>query len=281
MLTQRLDVENFSKFRNKQNISLGAVCCTTSGITAYLKPFEEAAQKRQDKGQFWWELRACDYYDAFEKPKIFWPDIAKFPRFSWDEKGQFVNNQGYILPTNDRSLLGILQSRVCWFCITRLCAPLGERIGLLIYRHFTQYITNLPIATLNEVQCATISKLAQQLTETANQRYQVRRKTAYRIQNDLGMPQARLNRRLEVWWELSFKEFRDELLKVFKRDIPLKDRDDWEGLLRERSNEIERLTKEIVRLETELNKAVYEAYGLNDEEIKLIEQETKYQYGEW
>jgi hypothetical protein len=68
---------------------------------------------------------------------------------------------------------------------------------------------------------------------------------------------------------------------VFKRDIPLKDRDDWEGLLRERSNEIEWLTKEIVRLEAELNKAVYEAYGLNDEEIKLIEQETKYRYGEW
>jgi hypothetical protein len=36
-----------------------------------------------------------------------------------------------------------------------------------------------------------------------------------------------------------------------------------------------------VRLETELNKAVYEAYGLKDEEIRLIEQETKYQYGEW
>jgi hypothetical protein len=35
------------------------------------------------------------------------------------------------------------------------------------------------------------------------------------------------------------------------------------------------------RRETELNKAVYEAYGLNDGEIELIEQETKYQYGEW
>ena len=26
--------------------------------------------KRYDKGEFWWELRACDYYDAFDKPKI-------------------------------------------------------------------------------------------------------------------------------------------------------------------------------------------------------------------
>ena len=41
------------------------------GLAAYLKPFEEAARKRQDKGQFWWELRPCDYYDAFEMSKIF------------------------------------------------------------------------------------------------------------------------------------------------------------------------------------------------------------------
>jgi hypothetical protein len=61
----------------------------------------------------------------------------------------------------------------------------------------------------------------------------------------------------------------------------VKDRDEWETLLRECTAEIEKLTGEIVRLETELNAAVYEAFGLNEAEIALIEQETKYQYGEW
>jgi hypothetical protein len=49
----------------------------------------------------------------------------------------------------------------------------------------------------------------------------------------------------------------------------------------ERSAEVSLLTDEIVRLETELNEAVYEAFGLDEEERKLIEQETKYRYGEW
>jgi len=71
------------------------------------------------------------------------------------------------------------------------------------------------------------------------------------------------------------------VVKSFKRDIAVKDRDGWETLLRERTAEIEKLTGEIVRLETELNAAVYEAFGLNEAEIALIEQETKYQYGEW
>jgi hypothetical protein len=251
------------------------------GLAAYLKPFAEAARRRLDKGQFWWELRPCNYYEAFEKPKILWPDIARFPRFSWDEHGQFVNDKGFLLLPTDMSLLGILLSRACWFCITRLCSPLAERMGLIIYRHKIQFITHLPIPSLTDTQRNHIGKLAQQLTETANQRYEVRRKTTHRIANDLGNSQAKLNQRLTTWWELSFKEFREELVKVFRRDVPLKDRDDWEALLRERTAEIGRLTNEIVRLETELNEAVYEVFGLDDEEQALIERETKYRYGEW
>jgi len=142
-------------------------------------------------------------------------------------------------------------------------------------------MTHIPIPPLTDTQRDHIGKLAQQLTETAKQRYEVRRKTTHRIVNDLGTSQAKLNQRLTTWWELPFKEFREELVKVFRRDIPLKDRDDWEALLRERTAEIGSLTNEIVRLETELNEAVYEAFGLDEEERALIEQETKYRYGEW
>jgi type I restriction-modification system DNA methylase subunit len=250
-------------------------------LATYLYPFAEAARKRLDKGQYWWELRACEYYDAFENAKIFWPDIAKFPRFSWDEQGLVVNDIGFILLPADLSLLGILQSRVCWFCITRLCSPLAERVGAIIYRLKSQFITHLPIPSLVDEQRNYIGELVRQLTKVAQQRYQMRRKVTHRIRQDLGIPQAKLNQRLQTWWKLSFKEFREELVKVFKRDIPLKDRDDWEQLLQERSADIRRMTEEISRLEIELNKAVYAAFCLDDEEIELIEQEIKYQYGEW
>jgi len=251
------------------------------GLSVLLEPFAEAARKRYNKGQFWWELASCAYYEVFDQPKIFWPDIAKFPRFSWEEEKQFLNNTGYLLVPPDISLLGILQSRVCWFCITRCFQPLGERKGLIRYRHFTQYMERLPIPSLTDTQRETIGTLAQQLTATAKQRYQVRRKTTHRIQNDLGTPQGSLNQRLAMWWELPFKEFRSEIVKVFKHDIPLKDRDDWETLLRERTAEIGKLTDEIIELETLLNAEVYAAFGLNDDEIRLIEEETKYSYGEW
>jgi hypothetical protein len=95
------------------------------------------------------------------------------------------------------------------------------------------------------------------------------------------MEQARLNQKLELWWELSFQEFRMEVARLFKREIPLRERDEWEELLRERGSEIRSLTDEIIRLETALNAAVYAAFDLTPEEITLVEQETKYAYGEW
>ncbi|MGH2497191.1 MAG: Eco57I restriction-modification methylase domain-containing protein, partial [Ktedonobacteraceae bacterium] len=157
-------------------------------IAQYLEPFANNARKRQDKGQYWWELRPCDYYNAFDMPKIFWPNITKFPRFSWDERGQFVNNKGFIALPDDESLLGILQSKVCWFCITRLCMPLGERAGLVRYQQNTHKLVLLPIPSFSTLQQNNVIELVKKLTNTAQQRYEVRRKTTYRIAHDLGTP---------------------------------------------------------------------------------------------
>lgn len=75
----------------------------------------------------------------------------------------------------------------------------------------------------------------------------------------------------------SFAAYRDSK----KRDIPLKERGEWEEMLQEERAKIARLTARIVVLEMKLNAAVYAVFGLNEEEQRLIEQETKYQYGEW
>ena len=38
-------------------------------LTKHLSLFQEKAKIRTDQGQYWWELRACVYYDEFEKQK--------------------------------------------------------------------------------------------------------------------------------------------------------------------------------------------------------------------
>ena len=71
-----------------------------------------------------------------------------------------------------------------------------------------------------------------------------------------------------------------EVRKAFKREIPLRQRDDWEGWLAPVAPRHEGRTAEIVRLETQLNARVYALFDLTPVKIKIIEESTKYRYGE-
>ena len=53
-------------------------------VAMHLLPFKEKAEKREDQGDFWWELRACSYIAEFEKPKIIFSEIVSEPQFFYD-----------------------------------------------------------------------------------------------------------------------------------------------------------------------------------------------------
>jgi len=71
-----------------------------------------------------------------------------------------------------------------------------------------------------------------------------------------------------------------ELQKVFKQDIPLKERDAWEEWLAAQRATHAQQTADIIRLETDLNARVYALFDLSPAEIALIGASTKYRYGE-
>ena len=117
-----------------------------SAIASYLKPFSEKALKRCDKGDYWWELRTCDYYEEFEKPKIMFPDIALRGNFALDGEGKrYCANTVYIISNSETYLLGILNSSLITFYYKNILST--YRGGYL--RFFTQYLKILPIRTIN------------------------------------------------------------------------------------------------------------------------------------
>ncbi|MEI7769188.1 MAG: Eco57I restriction-modification methylase domain-containing protein, partial [Chloroflexales bacterium] len=249
-------------------------------LAAQLAPFADAARKRLDKGEFWWELRSCDYYAEFEQPKIVWPDIAKYPRFSWDDTGGFTNDKGFFVVPDSPYILGVLQSRALWLCIAHLCVALGERAGSVRYQQKRQFISRLPIPDAPDSDRQAIGDLAMAITAEAQARYGLHRRARYRILSDLGAAGKGLNQKLTAWWELDFPAFRAEVQKVFKRDIALRDRDDWEEWLGIQREQHRQRTAAIIAGEVELNRRVYQLFDLSAEEIRLIEESTKYQYGE-
>ncbi|WP_129629880.1 Eco57I restriction-modification methylase domain-containing protein [Candidatus Oscillochloris fontis] len=255
------------------------LCERYPSIAAYLEPFAAEATARSDKGDYWWELRACSYYDVFTKPRIYWPDIAKFPRFSWDTSNTYLVNTGYIATVDDPWILGYLSSRCAWFLISHTAASLGERAGVTRYRLIDQYMRPLPIPDAPAAEREAIGALALRISEAAKVRYALHRRVRKRISSDLGGGK-KLNQRLTAWWDLDFAGFRSEVQKVFKRDIALKERDEWEEWLSLQCAAHRQHSAAIIAGERELNARVYHLFDLTPDEIALIEAHTKYGYGE-
>ena len=125
-------------------------------IHAHLKSFEQPLRARQDKGQHWWELRACDYYEEFERPKIVVQCIAYYSQFAFDDRALYVNNKAIVIPTDDLYLLAILNSRVTWWIINRTFQHMKDD-GLSVD---VQFLKHLPVPTVPDGLRTDISRLA-------------------------------------------------------------------------------------------------------------------------
>jgi adenine-specific DNA-methyltransferase len=114
-------------------------------VFKHLKQYQEDLEKRWDKGDHWWELRACAYYDMFKNPKIVYPDIAKESRFSFSEGTQYFGNTCYFIPSGDNALLGLLNSKVIWFYYSKVASVLGDAGKGGRLRWFSQDVVKIPI----------------------------------------------------------------------------------------------------------------------------------------
>jgi predicted type IV restriction endonuclease len=117
-----------------------------------LTPKKDKSAKRGRKpGRYaWYEIQDdVAYFDVFDGPKIFFPDIAKSPRFSLDEGDHYLANTAYCLGTDDRYLLGTLNSRLFWFAISNISIPFGVRAGEYRYRLIYQYMEKVPIREID------------------------------------------------------------------------------------------------------------------------------------
>jgi hypothetical protein len=82
----------------------------------------------------------------------------------------------------------------------------------------------------------------------------------------------KLTTRLQESWTLpDFAAFRAEVKKVFKADIPLAERSAWEDWINRDRAEIARLSAEIAGAEAQIDRIVYELFGLTNSEILLLE----------
>ncbi len=117
-------------------------------LANHLFPYKLKAEKRCDKGDYWWELRACDYYAHFEKPKLMYLVFQVKPSFTFDASGLYSNNAVWITPEPDKYLLGILNSKIGWFLISKICTQIQGGYQLIY-----DYLRQIPIRKIDFNNC--------------------------------------------------------------------------------------------------------------------------------
>ncbi|SMC41335.1 Eco57I restriction-modification methylase domain-containing protein [Cellulophaga tyrosinoxydans] len=228
-------------------------------IAEWLSPFEERAKKRTDKGDFWWELRACDYYSDFQKPKIMYQVLQVKPCFIYDEKGLYCNNSMWIIPIENKGLAGILNSKMGWWLITKYCTQIQNGCQL-IWKYFGQ----VPIPHLNgelEVLVADMILLTKSLDTQLNGLLNLV-KSKFAIE--------KFSNKLQSWHELDFATFSKELKKL-KIQLSLGEESEWLIYFEEQKNKAQEWQRQLNQTNQEIDKMVYGLYGLTEEEIEIIE----------
>lgn len=128
-------------------------------LTPKPKDWKGEWQGRKEGSYKWYELQdAVDYYQLFDKPKIMYQKFQVKPCFIYDEEGLYCNDSMWIIPTDNKYLLGVLNSKVGWYAITQYCTKIQNGYQLIY-----DYLRKVPIAVPTETQKKQIETLVNQI----------------------------------------------------------------------------------------------------------------------
>ena len=218
----------------------------------------------------WFETQdSISYYEDFAKPKIIYPNMTSVFPFMYDESGLLSNDKSFILTAQDDSvsllfLTAVFNSSLAKLWIWYNCPELqgGTReIRKVYFEHF-------PVPHANEEQTAMLSQYAIERTQLTANLESLISKFQRTIQRKFNLED--LPGKLQNWYLLTYKEFIAELAKK-KVKLSLKEEAEWETYFLEEAKQALELKSEIDKTDKEIDRMVYELYGLTEEEIGIVE----------
>lgn len=115
----------------------------------------EEVKARKKTNNKWFETQdAIAYYALFAKPKIMYQKFQVKPCFVYDEQGLYCNDSMWIIPTEDKALLALLNSKMGWWLMKKKCTQIQNGVQLI-----WQYLSKIPVP----------EKLPQELADLADQ----------------------------------------------------------------------------------------------------------------
>ncbi len=266
-----INVHNGIKEKNPQLLPISID--DFPAIKKHLDAFYPMLEKRGDKGETPYNLRNCAYLEEFSKPKIIYPNMTSVFPFMYDETGMLTNQKCFILTAKDNSvsllyLTSVLNSSLAKLWIWYNCPELqgGTReISKVYFEHF-------PVPKANEEQTAILANCASERTRLTSELQNIVSKFTRTVQRKFNLED--LSVKLQEWYLLSYTEYIKELAKK-RIKLSLSDEAEWEDYFNEQKQKAQTLKAEIDKTDREIDRMVYELYGLTEEDIGIVEGGSK------
>ena len=128
---------------------------------------------------------------------------------------------------------------------------------------------NIPIPNIENINQQPFIEKADKMLALNKELQEVSQKFQRMIMRKFEL--EKLSTKLQNWYLLNFDEFMKELKKA-KIKLSLSDEANWEDYFIAEKEKADILNNEITKTDKEIDKMVYELYGLSDDEIKVIEE---------
>ena len=236
-------------------------------IKDYLLSFEPQLSKRYDKGNTPFNLRNCAYQPLFYQPKIIWGNLQNSNKFSLDERGTIISAPACMLPTDNKALLGVLNSKLVWTFLTNICVVRNG--GYIEVK--PQYFEKIPVPLLEGELSEALNTIVGSMLLLNEQLQTKRNRFLHRLSDNF--QDIKITGALSTFDQLEFAEFLKELKKQ-KIKLSLSQQDEWEDYFNDYRTACQELSAQIATTNNEIDLRVYKLYGHTYDEVLIVDPET-------
>lgn len=208
----------------------------------------------------WFEYQQINLKLSFDEEYIIYPNVSLGNNFTLS-RGNIIDMTAFIIKSNDRYLLTILNSKITDFFM-RLHA-ISRRGGYLEYK--VQYLEKLPIPSVPEEKQESL-KIKADLMLSLHRKFQEKLQKALQlIKHEFQL--KKINNKLEKFYELDF----DSFIKALEiKGIDLQKKGELLDFFEKNKQELLNLNSQIKKEDDIIDNMVFDLYDLTSEEMAMV-----------
>lgn len=279
------DIKKYSPVKSNTNIIFPYLYKDTSyelldlaangKIESLLLPNKNDLEKRAIIGEGvkkgikkWWQYQQINRNLNFENEYIIYPNVSLGNNFSISS-GQIIDMTGFIIPSNDRYILGVLNSKLVEF-LMKLWA-ITRRGGYQEYK--VQYLAKIPIKQIPSSKKMNIIDNVNNILNLHKDKSDLLTTFLEKV-NLVFYANIRI-RQSALLLGMNFNRFLAEMKKLSDKDLSAKEQKEWEEYLNQTKTKNDLLEKRIGITEDTINELIYGIYEITSDEKLIIEQHLK------